>query len=450
MARFFSKFYDNILVYILLPSAPLLVAHYLLLFALSMPMLWILGMFHAILSSLYMFLRINEKIGCLYCLSETLYTRFLYIMPLYSIMYIWWDIKKKHINLNFKTYILAISSKFKNTKQKWLEKLTTYIFYPFYCLRQIFFCSIKKALLGMILPLLIAVLEGDEKFPSAFDSIAGGTNYGINPGGRSLDNFLYKEMSAIYHYQKMHHKLGEKFGDINNYISKEEIKNLKFRLIDGLVTTKDVRFRPDFFIRKLSYMNSSHDFRGVTYTRAGRSFYSKDYLHYSKDRHMCKYNKNGIGEKEMYYYTSLANEGFIFSTSKEELLRKLQDLCLKSQKEKNCPYTKQYIGGYKCPKYRDFTNLVETTLFSHYLPSNKNVYFSDSIYLGVYEELINAVDGKLFKIVLEVAKYPCTYVDKYSLECNEAKDRRKFKFVKLYVYNKAGKVVNNIKIKRED
>ena len=126
------------------------------------------------------------------------------------------------------------------------------------------------------------------------------------------------------------------------------------------------RFKPELFIRNWNYVIFRHDFRGVPYIRAGKNFYNKDYLHYDKERHMCQYNENGIGDEEIYYYNRWPKEGFIFSKSKKDLVTKLNKLCPISTKKRSCEYcVEKYIEFYKCPKYRDFTTFLESIFLGH-------------------------------------------------------------------------------------
>ena len=117
----------------------------------------------------------------------------------------------------------------------------------------------------------------------------------------------------------------------------------------------------------------------------------------------------------------------------------------------------------------------------HYLPTDKNAYFNNTIYLGLYDETINMLDGKILNIIKEIAQHPCSYLkeiyylqgtrnyfssnnydwswehfiddDKNGtplLECNMLNSRRKYKHIQLYFYNKNARVVKYINLERLD
>ena len=193
-------------------------------------------------------------------------------------------------------------------------------------------------------------------------------------------------------------------------------------------------------------MHFNHDLRGVLYKKDGGMFYNKE-------RHICRYNENGIGEEELYYYFLCRSGRFYFSKYESELTN-----LLKLSDNSRCYAVNEYIQ-YKCPKYQYYITALECikkTMFAK-LPKNINTYLNDKIYLGIYDELLYAFNGKMFKIIEQIAKHPCYYTDNnlssyglYGLQCKKPLKNRQFQYINLYIYNKDGKITGNIKIRRAD
>ena len=97
---------------------------------------------------------------------------------------------------------------------------------------------------------------------------------------------------------------------------------------------------------------------------------------------------------------------------------------------------------------------IENIVFFH-SPKNKNVYFNYALYIGIYEEWLDKLNGKIFKILEEMLKHPCDYVIKEKdrnriFQCNTLLKDRKYKYFELYIYDTNARVVRSIKISRED
>ena len=97
---------------------------------------------------------------------------------------------------------------------------------------------------------------------------------------------------------------------------------------------------------------------------------------------------------------------------------------------------------------------IENIVFFH-SPKNKNVYFNYALYIGIYEEWLDKLNGKIFKILEEMLKHPCDYVIKEKdrnriFQCNTLLKDRKYKYFELYIYDTNARVVRSIKISRKD
>ena len=72
-------------------------------------------------------------------------------------------------------------------------------------------------------------------------------------------------------------------------------------------------------------------------------------------------------------------------------------------------------------------------------------------------------NGKIYSIIEEIAKRPCYYRDEqvnssykervivaHDYQCNIPQKNRQLQYVKIYVYDKNSKIINNITFERED
>jgi hypothetical protein len=360
----------------------------------------------------------TENFKCYYCVSE-LICGFIMISFFSSLLYLLWDLKRGKVN--FKGNIFKIA---KEKKTNLIIKVSLWFLWIVDCTKQFIKIPLKKSLLIFLLPCVAYIVIGDDKYEELCNVIYKIPRYGINSTAHDLKTLIEKKVSALYSKQlnstfnEPLERLSSKFGDLNQYITKEEWENFKCPLPSGLdlLGSEHIvsdRYKPNLFIPRHNYLAFGHDFRGVPYKKDGKMFYDEK-------RHICKYDKNGILE-----------EGDAQAMWK---------------------------GNYKCPKYRDYisrSECIEKTIFDEF-PKNMNVYFSDTIYLGMYDELIKDLDGKIFNIIVEIVKYPCDFLNEKGeiyydgFECYKSLKKRKFKYVEFYIYGKNSEIVDKIKIKRAD
>ena len=238
LKQFSLKYYNDILLYILLPSAPILL---LSSFGFSIFAVIINFIYSITLYPIYEFLGVYWGSNCFYFLSDALYRVFMITAPIYFAFYLLWDIKRKNINLNFNPYKSNFNSSTRLSNKLPRLKVALHLRFTYNCFIQIIKSHLKKAALGIILPMLLFTLGGDNKYQDVyrvFTDTDARVSRGINFGGYSLKELINKELEAIYYNKDVHPKLKEKFGDLNEYISIEELRDLKLPLIHGLTTTK--------------------------------------------------------------------------------------------------------------------------------------------------------------------------------------------------------------------
>ena len=359
-----------------------------------------------------------ENFKCYYCISR-LIGEFILLSFLYSLLYLIWDLKRGKVN--FKGNIFKVA---KEKKVNLIIKVSLWFLWIVDCTKQFIRIPLKKSLLIFLLPCFAYIVIGDDKYEELCNVIYKIPRYGINNTAYRLKIMIEKKVFGLYSEQLYStfneplKRLSSKFGDLNQYITKEEWENFKCPLPAGLdlLGSEHIvsgRYKPNLFIPRHNYLAFQHYYRGVPYKKNGKMFYDKN-------RHICKYDKNGILEEE--YVQAI------------------------------------WEGNYKCPKYRDYISqyeCIKKTIFDEF-PKNMNVYFSDTIYLGMYDELIKALDGKIFNIMVEIVKYPCDFLSEKGegyydgFECYKSLKKRKFKYVEFYVYDKNSEIVDKIKIKRAD
>jgi hypothetical protein len=469
---------DNPLKYIMFPFGALLIMRFTIygigyiayaldekskrLFA---PLFWLLYYIAYWIETLFLpiyeyFNLYNPGEFCDYCIGELVFYVYPFFMFPYFILYLLWDLKRGKVNFSIKVFKTSLS--LKKGKKFVVSK---FIFWLFNCLKQVVTIPLKKILLIFVVPFTCALLSGNDKYmilDKPYDDPF--MQLGINNGGYSMKKLIEDNLEAMYrkalndpNYKynilEPSNKLKEIFGDLNQYITKEEWQSFKcfLPLIAFNVNINKKRYNPELFIADNNYYRFHNDFRGVPYKKDGK-------LIYEKEKHMCWYNEEGIGHEERYYYFDHYDQ-FYFSQIEPELeviIKKLESACRLNSRD--CYYyNKRYIYAYTCPKYQNYITAlqcVKDTVFA-YLPKDINSYFSDTIYIGVYEEWLDKLNGKIFKILEEMLKHPCDYVIREKdrnriFQCNILLKDRKYKYFELYVYDKNSKIIKNIKIKRED
>ncbi len=461
-----KRFYNSTLKYILFPSGIIILIHCFLLFLGSLdidgssslfisawivPISIIMGVIVDTLEVIYEFLGIQglnrNTDNCYHCLSSVL-TSFALIAPAFLLIYTLWDIKKNNINLSFKSFKHLAKKKLPLIKETKVIKYQVYLLYLYQCIKQLLLLPVKKTLLALILPLFITILSGDQKYD--FISFIDPYKYGLNPGGDALKKIITEEIINIYNNNYGSKKLEDKFGILREYISEEEWKNFKIPLIDGLWKSnidKQAPYKPELFIPYHSYIYFHHNYRGVPYRSGEKTIYNKK-------EHMCKYNEGGIGNEELYFYVK--NHHIGKNSNKEKFFYSKNSVDIDNLIKNGWHFS----GEYRCPKYRYYITASELrdTFFTK-LPTNKNIYFSNTMYIGIYDEVKNALGGKIFAIITEMVRNPCHYCsenalmteyDKHEFECYKKLSDRKFLYTNLYIYNKNGTVIDNIIIPRTD
>ena len=363
------------------------------------------------------------------------------------------DLKRGKVDFSIKLFKAKFVSNTSNIKKSNLTlNLWIYFLWIANCFKQFINTTLRKVTLVFCIPFLFAIIAGNDRYFLLIDILPKESHNYSNYGGDILKVIIEEEIRDIDKNEYITGRLKEKFGELRTYITKEEWDNLKILHMQA----ENVRDTKKQYIPERC-MPHKYD----------------DKILLEKISGMCKYNKNGVGNEEFYYYAysdHLESDGLFYFSKNEDDIQELEDKDSRTSTEiivsKKIDPHKQYIwhlGSYKCPKYKYYMsplgfyrNICEESLTS------RNVYFSDTIYLGIYDELKNVLNGKIFKIVEDISKHPCVYIKKNKLdegflsykardfECKLPFRERKFKYIMFYIYDKNGVVINAIKVTRED